>query len=62
VRDVLERDGFAVRATASGAEAICSFGADPPDVLVLDIALPDADGRDVCQALARAASPRRCCS
>src|SRR5213596_1408082 len=51
VRDVLERDGFAVRATASGAEAICSFGADPPDVLVLDIGLPDADGRDVCQAL-----------
>ena len=27
------------------------FGDDPPDVLVLDIGLPDADGRDVCQAL-----------
>src|SRR3954454_19097529 len=51
VRDALERDGFAVRATASGAEAIRSFGTDPPDVLVLDIGLPDADGRDVCQAL-----------
>jgi two-component system OmpR family response regulator len=51
VRDALERDGFAVRATASGAEAIRSFGADPPDVLVLDIGRPDADGRDVCQAL-----------
>src|SRR3954447_19895713 len=51
VRDALRREGFAVRATASGSEAICSFGADPPDVLVLDIGLPDADGRDVCQAL-----------
>jgi two-component system OmpR family response regulator len=51
VRQALERDGFAVRATASGTEAIRSFGADPPDVLVLDIGLPDADGRDVCQAL-----------
>jgi two-component system response regulator MprA len=51
VRDTLARDGFAVRATASGAEAIRSFGAEPPDVLVLDIGLPDADGRDVCQAL-----------
>lgn len=51
VRDALERAGFAVRATASGEEAIRSFGADPPDVLVLDIGLPDADGRDVCQAL-----------
>jgi two-component system, OmpR family, response regulator len=51
VRDALQRDGFAVRATASGAEAVRSFGEDPPDVLVLDIGLPDADGRDVCQAL-----------
>jgi two-component system, OmpR family, response regulator len=51
VRDSLQRDGFAVRATASGAEAVRSFSDDPPDVLVLDIGLPDADGRDVCQAL-----------
>jgi two-component system OmpR family response regulator len=51
VRDALERDGFAVRATASGTEAIRSFAEHPPDVLVLDIGLPDADGRDVCQAL-----------
>ena len=51
VRAALEREGFAVRATASGAEAVRSFAAGPPDVLVLDIGLPDADGRDVCQAL-----------
>jgi two-component system response regulator MprA len=51
VRATLERDGFAVRATACGAEAITSFAAAPPDVLVLDIGLPDSDGRDVCQAL-----------
>ena len=51
VRDALARDGFEVRATPSGTEAVRSFGADPPDVLVLDIGLPDADGRDVCQAL-----------
>jgi two-component system OmpR family response regulator len=51
IRSALERDGFAVRATASGAEALRIFGDHPPDVLVLDIGLPDADGRDVCQAL-----------
>ena len=28
-----------------------SFSQRPPDLLVLDIGLPDADGRDVCQAL-----------
>src|SRR5690349_25077026 len=27
------------------------FGSAPPDILILDIGLPDADGRDVCQAL-----------
>jgi len=51
VREALERAGFSVRATASGSEAVERFGADPPDVLVLDVGLPDADGRDVCQAL-----------
>src|SRR3954463_13147433 len=51
LRSTLERDGLTVRATASGTEAVRAFGAEPPDVLVLDVGLPDADGRDVCQAL-----------
>ena len=51
VRSALEREGLHVRATASGAEAVRVFAEHPPDVLVLDIGLPDADGRDVCQAL-----------
>ncbi len=55
LRSVLERalrrEGFAVRVTASGREAVEVFSAAPPDLLVLDIGLPDADGRDVCQAL-----------
>jgi two-component system OmpR family response regulator len=51
LRDAFEREGLEVRGTATGAEAIERFGVDPPDVLVLDIGLPDADGRDVCQAL-----------
>ncbi|HVW18806.1 MAG TPA: response regulator, partial [Solirubrobacteraceae bacterium] len=51
LRIALEREGWTVRATASGAEAVASFSAEAPDVLVLDVGLPDADGRDVCQAL-----------
>jgi two-component system, OmpR family, response regulator len=51
LRGALEREGLRVRATASGSEAVRAFGAEPPDVLVLDVGLPDADGRDVCQAL-----------
>jgi two-component system, OmpR family, response regulator len=51
VRVALEREGFGVRATASGTEAVRAYSERPPDVLVLDVMLPDADGRDVCQAL-----------
>jgi len=40
-----------VRETLTGHEAVETFTGAPPDVLVLDIGLPDADGRDVCQAL-----------
>ena len=42
----------------TGHEAVEAFSAAPPDLLVLDIGLPDADGRDVCQAL-RVARRRR---
>ena len=47
----LEHEGFAVRQTTTGHEAVAAFAEHPPDVLVLDIGLPDSDGRDVCQAL-----------
>lgn len=51
VRRVLERDGFAVTARATGEEALRSVDLGAPDVLVLDIGLPDSDGRDLCQAI-----------
>jgi two-component system, OmpR family, response regulator len=55
LRSVLERalaaEGFDVRAVGGGRLAVEAFSVKPPDVLVLDIGLPDADGRDVCQAL-----------
>src|SRR5205823_13298832 len=43
--------GFAVEAVASGAAGLARVAAGEPDVLVVDIGLTDADGRDVCQAL-----------
>src|SRR6476646_11120800 len=36
---------------ATAAEALRAFGRRRPGVLVLDIGLPDADGRDLCLAL-----------
>jgi two-component system response regulator MprA len=46
-----ESETFLVDATMTGHEAVERFSSRPPDLLVLDIGLPDADGRDVCQAL-----------
>src|SRR5712691_12934414 len=51
LRKGLDEEGFEVVPVARGAEAIAVAAEDPPDVLVVDIGLPDADGRDVCQAL-----------
>ncbi len=44
--------GHDVVAAHTGAEALRLLGADTHfDVIVMDIGLPDADGRDVCQSL-----------
>jgi two-component system OmpR family response regulator len=47
----LEEEGFAVTGAGTGAEAMERAGASAPDALVIDVGLPDADGRDLCQAL-----------
>jgi two-component system response regulator MprA len=51
VARALRDEGADVRCAATGREAIELFSGDAPDGLILDIGLPDADGRDVCQAL-----------
>ena len=55
LRSVLTRalsdEKFEVHAVPGGRLAVQEFTAAPPDLLVLDVGLPDADGRDVCQAL-----------
>jgi DNA-binding response OmpR family regulator len=51
VRERLERDGFRVRAVASGEEALEQTELDSPDLLVLDLMLPGIDGLDVLRGL-----------
>jgi DNA-binding response OmpR family regulator len=58
----LEEEGFTVEAVATGAELLARVADGLPDVFVIDIGLPDADGRDVTQALRAAACRRPCCS
>jgi two-component system OmpR family response regulator len=47
----LREEGFHVSAAASAAEVFELLRGRQPDALVVDIGLPDADGRDVVQAL-----------
>jgi DNA-binding response OmpR family regulator len=56
LRSYLERAGFAVLSTDSGAEAITLAAAASPDLVVLDLRLPDVPGEVVAQEL-RAAGP-----
>jgi two-component system response regulator MprA len=47
----LGEEGFAASGVGTGGEVLERVAAEPPDLLILDVGLPDADGRDVCQAL-----------
>jgi two-component system, OmpR family, alkaline phosphatase synthesis response regulator PhoP len=53
VRDYLERAGFDVTVTGDGGSAIASARGRPPDLVVLDLGLPDRDGFDVARELRR---------
>jgi two-component system OmpR family response regulator len=54
----LRHAGHTTMAAHDGREALRLFANDDSiDVIVLDIGLPDADGRDVCQALRSAGQP-----
>lgn len=55
VRDALETEGFAVRTAVAGREAITIVAHTAPDLVVLDLGLPDMDGVEVVRTV-RAAS------
>jgi two-component system, OmpR family, response regulator len=47
----LAEEGFRTEGTATGTDLLRRAVAGPPDAFVVDIGLPDTDGRDLCQAL-----------
>jgi two-component system response regulator RegX3 len=54
--DALAREGFDAVVAVTGADALRLAREQRPDLVVLDLGLPDADGRDVCRALRRESS------
>ena len=47
----LSARGYAVRVASTGEEAVASAAEDPPDLVILDLGLPDTDGVDVCRRI-----------
>jgi DNA-binding response OmpR family regulator len=51
VVELLHREGMEVAHAADGKGCLASVRRDPPEVLVLDVMLPDANGLDLCRRL-----------
>jgi DNA-binding response OmpR family regulator len=47
----LSREGYVVNRVTTGNDALLQVRRTPPDMVVLDLGLPDMDGLDVCRAL-----------
>ncbi len=58
IRDVLEDKGFEVSEAANGAQGLSLYSSFQPDLVLLDIRLPDMDGIDICRKI-RSDGPRR---
>ena len=52
-RDYLEKNGFRVTTAADGQSALTIARREKPDLVVLDLMLPNIDGREVCRILRR---------
>jgi two-component system, OmpR family, alkaline phosphatase synthesis response regulator PhoP len=56
VRDYLEHAGFAVQVAGNGKAGLAAASRHRPDLVVLDLRLPDLDGLDVARILRRESS------
>lgn len=52
-RDYLEKNGYRVLTAADGQSALITARSEKPDLIILDLMLPQLDGREVCKILRR---------
>ena len=52
-RDYLEKNGFRVLIASDGQSALTLARREKPDLIILDLMLPNINGRDVCRILRR---------
>lgn len=51
LKHTLEQQGYQVKATGSGTEALARFEIDLPDLIVSDVSMPAMDGFEFCRQL-----------
>ena len=51
IRVALKKAGMSVTEARDGKEALARFASDRPDLIVLDIGMPEFDGLDVCREI-----------
>ena len=51
IRAYLERDGYTVVEASTGKEALASAALHNPDIVVLDLMIPEIDGTEVCRRI-----------
>src|SRR4051812_19387397 len=55
---MLQRQGYEIAAASSGGQAIAKALAETPDLIILDVMMPDMDGYEVCRRLRADAETR----
>ena len=58
VESLLAPDGHTVRTAGGGAEALQLIQADPPDLVLMDVLMPNVDGFEACRAIKQDPSTR----
>jgi DNA-binding response OmpR family regulator len=53
LRLALEAEGYDISEAANGLDALTALRRDPPDIVLLDLMLPDRDGFTVCREIRR---------
>lgn len=56
LRDQLELAGYRVSGAATAAEALTILANDPPELITLDLRLPDMSGEELCRRIRRQSS------
>lgn len=51
IRKALEQNGFAVAECGNGREAVAAFASGHPDLVLLDVVMPEMDGFEACRQI-----------